>query len=62
MRCKECNRFCRFPQNPKCGLCAETVYELTYNKRSINDCLVDEDTVCKYRFAFPQRSDKNDDR
>lgn len=55
MTCKECDKFCRFPQNPKCGLCAEKVDDIINGIVKDNNVIVSENTVCSYRWAYPQK-------
>ena len=54
MTCKECDKFCRFPKNPKCGLCAEEVDNVINGTTTNKNVIVSEDTVCSYRWAYPQ--------
>ena len=54
MTCKECDKFCRFPKNPKCGLCAEEVDNIINGIQKDNNVIVSENTVCTYRWAYPQ--------
>lgn len=57
MICKECDKFCRFPKNPKCGLCAEEVNNIINGDgiTKYNNVIVSEDIVCPYRWAYPQK-------
>ena len=58
MKCKDCDRFCRFPKNQSKGLCAERVSELV---EGINPCkvvIVDENENCYLVWAKPQGKDK----
>ena len=57
MICRECDRFCRFPNNPKNGICAEIVQEIISENTNCKAVYVSEESKCYQPWYYPQKAE-----
>ena len=55
MKCKDCEKFCRYPLNPTKGLCSEKCLMLIEDIQCDKNLVVDENDTCPNQWCQPHQ-------
>lgn len=53
MKCKDCNRFCRFPKEQDKGLCYEQIVSIVEDSNPCYTIIRNENDTCNFIFSQP---------